>query len=116
MAVRRPISVEVDLDRLVVLPSRHVSSGTRQAPAVVSFEQPTDRMLDEFAAAVRQHMDQWGLAGQGMVWRPVLMLRVGPRAGPQARKLARALENSGIEVQLPQTAERLDGGAGRATR
>ena len=83
-----------------------VNGTSRSAQATrVSLEQHSDRVLEEFVTAVRRRIDQWGLAGRGMVWRPVLNLRVAPGAEHQARKLARALEDSGIDVRLPQLAQ-----------
>jgi hypothetical protein len=75
-------------------------------PAVVSFHQPTDKVLDELAAAVQQHVKDWGLAGKAMYWRPTLVLQVAPGADRHAIRLNDLLRDSGIDVRFQETAAR----------
>lgn len=115
VAMRRPIRVVVAPGQLSVLPSRHRIDGAGQAK-VISLEEPPRRVLDQFSRAIRDHMAEWGLAGRGMHWRPVLVLEVRGDADEQARQLARALERGGVDVQLPSTADARTGGSRSATR
>jgi hypothetical protein len=113
-AITRPIKVQVSGEQLAILESDGGSSAG--GAAVVTFQQPTERMLDQLADAVRQQIGDWGLAGDDMYWRPLLVVQVTPGAERQAARLAELLENSGIDVRLPQTAARPAEGGGRATR
>jgi hypothetical protein len=87
----------------------------RQKPQVVTFHQPTDRVLDELAAAVQQHIKDWGLAGQGMYWRPTLVLQVAPGADRHAIRLNDLLRDSGVDVRFKDIASKPEE-ASRATR
>ncbi len=104
--IRRPIQIVVRDDRLAILPSRHATEGAAAKGAVIPLGRPTGKVMDDFAAALRTHMKDWGLAGNRLYWRPVLMLHVGPNATRQAAQLTRLLENSGVEVRLPDTASK----------
>ncbi|HMO83951.1 MAG TPA: hypothetical protein PKC18_03425 [Lacipirellulaceae bacterium] len=104
--IERPIKVDVDADQLLVLDP----DGQRSAGATaVSFHQPIDQVLDQFAAAIKARIADWGLAGAGMYWRPMLVLNVAPGADRQAARLAELLEDSGVDVRLPHLASRTAG-------
>jgi hypothetical protein len=113
-AITRPIQVVVQTDQLNVMPTDD-GSGAAAKPAVVSFEQPTDRVLDELAAVLQQHIKEWGLAGQGMYWRPTLVLTVAPGAERHAIRLNDLLKDSGVDVHFKDVAERNEE-ASHATR
>jgi hypothetical protein len=83
---------------------------------VISLDQPTEQVLDEFAAALRAHMKDWGLAGNGLYWRPVLQLNIGPQGQQQANRLSRLLEDSGVEIDRPHTAQKDQEVPAHATR
>ncbi len=104
VAIRRPIHMVVRNDRLTLLPSRHAVGGIEATGTVISLNQPTQQVSDEFVEALRARVDGWGLAGNGLYWRPVLELRIGPEAEPTARGLAKLLQHSGVEVQRGETA------------
>jgi hypothetical protein len=115
-AVTRPIRVEVTADQLAIFDAS-AAGGPRPADAtVVTFQQPVDQVMDQLAAAVQEHITDWGLAGSGMYWRPMLVVSVSPGAERQAARLAELLENSGVDVRLPTTAARPATGRGHATR
>jgi hypothetical protein len=113
-AITRPIKVQVSADHLAIV------AGDGGPPAsggtVVTFKQPTERMLDQLADAVRRQIGDWGLAGDDMYWRPMLVVQVTPGAERQAARLAELLDDSGIDVRLPQTAAKPAEGGARATR
>jgi hypothetical protein len=109
--ITRPIKVQVMRDQLTVLAAESGVEAT-----VVHFEQPVDRVLDDLAAAVGRHVQDWGLAGDGMYWRPMLSLSVARGAERQAARIVELLQDSGLDVRLPQTALRPQEGGGRATR
>jgi hypothetical protein len=102
-AIARPIKVQVSTDQIAVLDS---DSSSPSDATVVKFQQPLNRVLDQLAAAVAERKADWGIAGDGMYWRPTLVLYVTPGAERQAARLTELLDNSGIDVRLPQTAAR----------
>ena len=114
--IRRSISVVVRQDRLVLLPSSHADKGVGATATLIMLGQSRDRIVDEFVAALRSRIDEWGLAGNGLYWRPVLNLHVGPEAQQTAQQLTRLLEGSGVDVQLAETARASQGERTDATR
>ncbi len=112
-AITRPIRVQVSAEQIDVLADAVAAGSDAQS---VSFHQPVDRVMDQLAGAVQSRIQDWGLAGDGMYWRPTLVLSVAPGAERQARRLSELLENSGIDVKLPQSIAAAAEGDGRATR
>jgi len=98
--IRRPIHVVVRKDRLTLMPSRHAIDGIGATGTVIPLNQPTRQVSDAFVEALRTRVDGWGLAGNGLYWRPVLELRIGPEAESTARGITKLLHNSGVEVSL----------------
>jgi hypothetical protein len=115
-AVRRPIHVRMTADALAVLPSRHASDPATSPEDRVSLHQPAERVADDLVAALRRHMDDWGLAGRGLYWRPVLVVDTTHSGRQHAEKLAELLHESGIEVQLPEVAKRQEATNVQTTR
>ena len=125
MPVRRTIRVVVREDQLAILPDdAGRTDGSAPAGKVVPMKGDTVESLDEFVKQVREHIDGWGMAGDGLYWRPVLVLNVGPtrnagratwpgcsrtaasnsrrRNGTQARRKARPMKRVEIEAdQMP---------------
>jgi hypothetical protein len=117
--VSRPIRVIVRRDRLSVLPDRYemaeagwIGSGGRE----VKLQGPTRFAIDELVAGLRDHVQQWGIAGSGLYWRPVLALKVAPDGKARAHDLVKLLKNSGIEIQDTSTAKRVDQPDAKNTR
>ncbi|MBA3483514.1 MAG: hypothetical protein H0T51_17040 [Pirellulales bacterium] len=105
-AITRPIQVVVRPEQIDVLPTREDGGQASAEPTVVSFHQPTDKVLDQLAAVLQQHIKDWGLAGQNMYWRPTLVLQVAPGADQHAVRLNDLLKDSGVDVRLSQIASR----------
>jgi hypothetical protein len=97
--IRRPIQVVVRGDHLAILPSRHQTEQVPLQGSVIPLGQPTDEVIDQFTAALKEHMNDWGLAGNGLYWRPVLVLNVGPDGKDHAIRLTQLLDDSGIEIR-----------------
>ncbi len=114
--VRRTIRVVVRQNQLALLPSRHAADGAEAAGTAISLDQSPDRISEEFVAALKTRIDEWGLAGNGLYWRPVLELYVGPDAGETAARLNHLLRDSGVEVRLPETAQSPQGDSAHAPR
>ena len=103
--IQRPIQVVVRENQVALLPSKHSQKGAGRTGTVISLDQPHSEVSDQFASALKARIDDWGLAGNGLYWRPVLELNIGPEAGPTAKRLVQLLKNSGVEIRLPQTAQ-----------
>jgi hypothetical protein len=115
MAIRRTIHVVVRNNQMTLLPGSYArrNEGTGKP---ISLDQPVDTISDEFSAAVKERIDDWGLAGSGMYWRPVLELTVEPGAQMTANRISHLLHDSGVEVQFPATANSTSSPAGGAIR
>ena len=103
-AVRRTIRVVVRQDQLVVLTRRPASAPNATSGKVVPLKGDTVQSLDEFVKQVHEQIDGWGIAGNGLYWRPVIVLTVGPDGQRRASDLARLLKNSGLELRADETA------------
>ncbi|MEM9186610.1 MAG: hypothetical protein AAGB00_08970 [Planctomycetota bacterium] len=108
IAIRRPISVLVEGDRLVL--SRDGATKT------IPIQRSTTAAARELVAAMQNQITSWGFAGQGLYWRPVLKLRVSPGGGGRAQELSRLLSRSGIDITFEQTAAAPSTGGVDATR
>jgi hypothetical protein len=114
--ITRPIQVVVRPEQLDVLPMQETGVAAGAGATVVSFQQPTEKVLDDLATVVQQQIKYWGLAGQGMYWRPTLVLQVAPGADQHAARLNDLLRDSGIDVRVQQVATRRSGEASDARR
>src|SRR4029077_6396420 len=101
--VTRPIQVRVRADQLTVLPDGEPANSTAKG-TTISFQQSTDRVMDDLAASVAQHMADWGMAGAGLYWGAPLVLNVegGPERHPP--RLTELLQDSGLDIRLPKSA------------
>jgi hypothetical protein len=107
--------VAVRGDSLAVLPEPGAHDDTvpgREIPLIG----PTSSARDEFASAIEAHIAGWGMAGQGLYWRPVIEMVVGPDGQNRATDLVRMLKNSGIEVTSGIAARNVEGDTSRASR
>jgi hypothetical protein len=113
-AITRPIKVIVGPQQLAVVGVEDANASDNSG--IVSFNQPVDRVLDQLAAAIHKQVADWGIAGDGMYWRPTLVVDVQAGAQRQAERLAELLENSGVDVRLPQATARASEGGPDAAR
>ena len=88
----------------MLLPSRHAIDGDAVTSKVISLSQSMPEISSEFVAALRSRVDEWGLAGNELYWRPVIKLNVDQDGEKTAKQVLRLLRDSGIEVSLPDTA------------
>jgi hypothetical protein len=54
---------------------------------------------------VWEQTKQWGIAGKGMYWRPILSIDVQPGGQDRYEELRRLLDNSGLVVRRKGEAE-----------
>ena len=114
-AISRPIRVVVKPEQIDVMPTNQGGSGPVGESTAITFHQPTDKVLDQLAATVKERMNEWGLAGHNMYWRPTLVLQVAPGAEQHAIRLNDLLRDSGIDVKFQEVASRTEEGAGNGT-
>ena len=55
--------------------------------------------IDKLVAALWEQMDSWGIAGEGMYWRPVLNVYVAPGAQQRLEDLQILLDGSGFNIE-----------------
>ncbi len=96
---------------MILVPTGNARRGLEATGQEISLDQPIHDISDNFAAAVRDRIEEWGLAGSGMYWRPVLELNVEPDATMTATRIVHLLKNSGVEVRLPETANSENNGS-----
>jgi hypothetical protein len=104
--VRRTIRVVVRDDQVAILPEGKV----------VHFKGDTVQSVDEFVKQVQGQIEGWGIAGNGLYWRPVISLTIAPDGQRRAGDLARLLKNSGLEIRTDDTAQSASGGPAHETR
>jgi hypothetical protein len=113
--IRRTIQAVIRGDQLTILCDDARVEQAAPAGKRVAIQGDTVESLDPIVVAVRQHIDGWGFAGDGMYWRPVLILTVGPDGEQRARDLNRLLKNSGIELRVAEFVTNNPNGPSRAT-
>lgn len=115
--IRRSIQIVVRQDRLAILPELSATGEPVVGGKEVLLRGSTQAAFDEFVTALRDTMREWGIAGQGLYWRPVLVLNVGPDGERRAGELEQFLHNSGMELRRASaTAQHDEGTDSRATR
>ena len=95
--ISRPIRIHCHQDRLVIVPERGL--GREKS---IFLRSRTEESIDEFVSAIWEHMQSWGIAGNGMYWRPVLNVYVAPDAQRRFAELDTLLDGSGLNVQRKQ--------------
>jgi hypothetical protein len=113
--IRRTIYVTIAKNQLAIMPDSAPPAGGTGGK-VIPMQSDTVESIDEFVKQVRDHIDGWGIAGNGLYWRPVVMLRVGPDGQQRADDLARLLKNSGLEIRTDQIANKSPQGSTDETR
>ncbi len=108
--IRRTIQFIVRNDHIAILPDDATDEAVPGAKRI-AIEGDTVQSLDRIVAAVRERTDSWGMAGDGLFWRPVLILIVGPNGQRRAEDLTRLLKNSGLELQTRSLATNYPQGA-----
>jgi hypothetical protein len=103
--IRRTIHVVVRSDRVAILPEPVASARAASGGKEVMLDDTTSANFDPLVSALREHIREWGTAGQGLYWRPVILLTVGPDGNRRADDLARLLKTSGFELRIASAAQ-----------
>jgi hypothetical protein len=102
--VRRTIRVVVRQDQLLIRSDDSAKAPAGGPETIVKFHGDTIESVDEFVKQVQREIDGWGIAGNGLYWRPVLILTVTPDGAGRANDLSRLLKNSGLELKSESAA------------
>jgi hypothetical protein len=114
--VRRSIALVVRKDQIAVLSDEARPRSRQLAGKTIRLDGETVESIDNLVQIVHEQVDSWGIAGEGLYWRPVLTLYVGPDGRQRADDLARLLDDSGLEVRPAATATHTPRGDIRATQ
>ncbi len=114
--IRRSIHLVVRSDHVAILPERTTSSAPLTGGKEIALTESTDESIDQLVSALRDHVQQWGIAGNGLFWRPVVVLNVGPDGHGRAAELERLFKRRGIELRYASTAQRDSETDSHATR
>lgn len=109
--IRRTIQVVVRGDALAILPEASATNESSAAGREFRFADAPEGAYEDLLSAVDQRIEDWGMAGQGLYWRPVVELKVSPDGERRFNDLARLLKHSGAEIRSGATAQRDEGGA-----
>lgn len=109
--IRRKIQIMIRNDALVILPESAGAAGKEFA-----FDASTDDAYDELLSAIDKRIQDWGMAGQGLYWRPVIELQIAPDGDGRVDRLVQLLEHGGAEVRNDAVARQSAGGAHGATK
>lgn len=117
--VRRAVQIVVRHDRVAILPARTGNTRARvtlTGGKVILLEGDTSLAVDQIISELQAHVRNWGIAGRGHFWRPVLMLNVGPDGNARAEELTALLKKSGLELRNTATAKHSEPGNANTTR
>lgn len=94
VGVSRPIRLRCYSDRLELL--RDANDVPSQ---VLPFGHRTEDFMDAMVSAVWDHMKEWGIAGRGMYWHPMLRIQVESGGEQRFAEIKTLLEGSGLDVK-----------------
>jgi hypothetical protein len=94
VGVERNVAVECRADRLVVLPENSYA-----APQEIAFNGATANSVQPLVNAVNGRAKEWGSAGKGNNWRPVVSVQVVPGGEARYAELKAAMADSDITVR-----------------
>lgn len=114
--IRRTIQIEVRGDALAILPEASSTKSSAAAGREFPFQDASLAAYEDLLSAVDQRIEDWGMAGQGLYWRPVIELRVGPDGDRRVDDLVRLLEHGGAEIRGESMAKQTGGGANGTTQ
>ena len=103
VAVTRPVRIQVYGDHLIVKSSK-LSPGA--SDRVIKLGTDSSAAARSFIEAIHSEIEDWGMAGNGTYWKPVLNLSVTADGQALADRIAKALRQGGMEVNvamLPKT-------------
>lgn len=92
--ITRPLAMTCYADRIVL----HSDRGARKRSEEFPIETNVRGEVDKVVSAIWRRIDEWGIAGTGMYWKPVLNVRVAVDGEQVFVELQTLLDRSGITV------------------
>ncbi len=96
MALVRTIRVQVAATKLVVRSGK----GQGTADQTIALDHDVHLAAKSFVRAIQSVVQDWGIAGDGLYWQPVLEMTVAPGGEQLAKQLAAVLRQGGVEVRV----------------
>lgn len=93
--VTRPIKVVCDVEHLTMLPEGR----SRRGYKVIELNSSAEDGVHELVDSVWDRVETWGAAGQGMYWRPELLMEIEPGGERRFAQLQALLADSGLDVR-----------------
>ena len=93
--ITRPVLIQCRAQGLTILDD----DGSAARGRVIALGERTEKSVDELVSAIWDRIDSWGIAGNGMYWRPVLAFEVAPGGAQRFADLQVLLQDSGLEVR-----------------
>lgn len=115
IAMLRTIQLSVETYQINLLTPLPKSGDLVKQGTPVNTNESPKVWMPTLVQTLKNHAESWGIAGDGMYWKPSLVLRVAPNATGQAEQLAAYLKQSGIEVRQVEVAN-LPGGSDATRR
>jgi hypothetical protein len=92
--ISRPILLHCTAEQLILLEQ----PGTKEEKRF-ALDSSTRSAVQELVPALWNCMESWGMAGQGMYWKPLLKVSVAPGGEPHFQQIKQLLHESGINVE-----------------
>lgn len=106
--IRRSIQIAIRADAVAILPD-----ASSNDPSAAGKEFPIagvpDGAYEDLLSAIDRRIQSWGMAGQGLYWRPVVEMKVDSNAERRYNELARLLRYSGADVRNGDVAQQTGG-------
>ncbi len=100
--ITRPIQLVISSNRLEMLPEDQRFG----RPTRLAIQGSMREEIDQLITVVWKRMDNWGIAGAGMYWKPILSVQVRPGAEARFQEFDALMKNSGLVVQRKQNRTR----------
>jgi len=92
--VFRALTIECYADRLVIVPEPGLRGG-QTIPLGIQAEES----VDAFLAAASDYVQQWGSAGAGKIWQPVVECLVAEGGLIRFAELRMLFDGSGLDIR-----------------
>jgi len=92
--ITRPLKMVFGADG-VRLPGE---AGTRQETRFVAWSDPTEKTVDPVVEIIWQRIEDWGIAGSGVYWKPILEAEVAPGLDHRMSQFEALLQDSGLQL------------------
>jgi hypothetical protein len=97
--IRRSIQIVIRDDALALMPEATTTGEVSAAGREFPIGEEPGAAYEDLISAVEKRIRDWGMAGQGLYWRPVLELKVSGTGDYRVDPLLRLLKDSGAEIR-----------------